>query len=217
MCSHESICTQIFVLNLSAPFIPQFFGVQLQQILPYTDIVICNETEAESWASATGVADKDLVNIAKALATQPKINAARPRIVVITHGAESTIVVSANDLENPKTYAVHTLSNEQIIDTNGAGDSFAGGFIGAYVSGKSLDESIEAGHKMGAMNVQLVRTFWSLYRPSTHIVSVGWSSIQMAESPDSLNTLPHMIPLALSTASMLSTAIRKCPHAVTHQ
>ncbi|KAI0814830.1 Ribokinase-like protein [Irpex lacteus] len=148
--------SKIFVLNLSAPFIPQFFGVQLQQILPYTDIVICNETEAESWASATGVADKDLVSIAKALATQPKTNAARPRIVVITHGAESTIVVSANDLENPKTFAVHALSDSEIVDTNGAGDAFAGGFIGAYVSGKSLDESVEAGHKMGAMNVQLV-------------------------------------------------------------
>ncbi len=128
----------------------------MQQILPYTDIVICNETEAESWASATGVADKDLVSIAKALATQPKTNAARPRIVVITHGAESTIVVSANDLENPKTFAVHALSDSEIVDTNGAGDAFAGGFIGAYVSGKSLDESVEAGHKMGAMNVQLV-------------------------------------------------------------
>ena len=203
---------------MSAPFIAQFFKAQVDQILPYCDIVIANEAEAEAWAEASGQPDKkDLPAIARALALSPKANPSRPRIVIFTHGAESTIVVSANDLENPKTYAVHTLSNEQIIDTNGAGDSFAGGFIGAYVSGKSLDESIEAGHKMGAMNVQLVRTFWSLYRPSTHIVSVGWSSIQMAKSPDSLNTLPHMIPLALSTASMLSTAIRKCPHAVTHQ
>ncbi|KAI0683418.1 hypothetical protein BC835DRAFT_1470554 [Cytidiella melzeri] len=152
----SSEASKIFVLNLSAPFIPQFFGAQLQQILPYTDIVICNETEAAAWASATGLAQTDLDAIAKALAAQPKANAARPRIVIITHGAESTVVVTANDVENAKVYPVRALSDSEIVDTNGAGDAFAGGFIGAYVSGKSLEESVEAGHKMGAMCVQLV-------------------------------------------------------------
>ncbi|KAI0348324.1 hypothetical protein BDW22DRAFT_1341445 [Trametopsis cervina] len=151
-----SEASKIFVLNLSAPFIPQFFGVQLQQIIPYTDIIICNETEAESWATATGLPHTDLPSIAKALASQPKANAARPRIVVITHGAESTTVVTANDVENAQTYPVHALTDSDIVDTNGAGDAFAGGFIGAYVSGKSLEESVEAGHKLGSMCVQLV-------------------------------------------------------------
>jgi len=147
---------KIFVLNLSAPFIPQFFGVQLQQIIPYTDIIICNETEAEAWATATGLSQKDLSSIAKTLATQPKANPSRPRIVVITHGAESTTVVSAKDAEDAKIYPVHALTDTEIVDTNGAGDAFAGGFIGAYVTGKSLDECVEAGHKMGSMSVQLV-------------------------------------------------------------
>jgi adenosine kinase len=46
---------------------------------------------------------------------------------------------------------------DKIIDTNGAGDAFAGGFLGAYVAGKTIDESVDAGHKMGAMCVQQVR------------------------------------------------------------
>lgn len=147
-----------FVLNLSAPFIPQFFGVQLQQILPYTDIVIGNEAEAEAWASATGQPDKkDLVAIAKAIATLPKSNQSRPRLVIITHGPKNTTVVSAADPDHEKIFDVHPLKEEQIVDTNGAGDAFAGGFLGAYVAGKPLEECIEAGHKMGAMCVQLVR------------------------------------------------------------
>ena len=145
---------QVFVLNLSAPFIPQFFGVQLQQIIPYTDIIIGNEAEAEAWASATGFAERDLGAIAKALATQPKANPARPRTVVITHGAESTTVVTGDEPE--QVFPVHALTDAGIVDTNGAGDAFAGGFLGAYVAGKSLEECVEAGHKMGAMCVQLV-------------------------------------------------------------
>ncbi|KII94226.1 hypothetical protein PLICRDRAFT_171891 [Plicaturopsis crispa FD-325 SS-3] len=145
---------KVFALNLSAPFIPQFFGAQLQQVLPYTDIVIGNEAEAESWASATGLPDtKSLPAIAKALAATPKSNASRPRIVIFTQGPLSTFVVSSADVDIVKEFKVNPLSDDQIVDTNGAGDAFAGGFLGAYVAGKSLDESVEVGHKLGAMTV----------------------------------------------------------------
>ena len=40
-------------------------------------------------------------------------------------------------------------------DSSGVGE-VAGGFVGAFVSGKSIDECVEAGHKMGSMSVQLV-------------------------------------------------------------
>jgi len=52
---------------------------------------------------------------------------------------------------------VNALSEDQIVDTNGAGDAFAGGFLGAYVAGKSLDECVEVGHRLGAMCVGQVR------------------------------------------------------------
>jgi adenosine kinase len=155
MCINTLI--QVFALNFSAPFIPQFFGAQLSQILPYTDIVIANEAEAESWANANGLSNPtDLPAVAKAIALQPKSNASRPRVVVITHGAESTVVVTG-DKPDAKIYPVHALSDDQIVDTNGAGDAFAGGFMGAWVAGKNLDEAVEAGHKMGSMCVQQVR------------------------------------------------------------
>lgn len=152
-----SDASKVFVLNLSAPFIAQFFGAQLQQVLPHCDIVICNESEAEAWASANGLPDKtDLKATAKALALAPKSNPSRPRVVVFTQGADSTILVSAADPENPKTYPVEALASSSILDTTGAGDAFAGGFLGAFVSGKTLDESVEAGHKLGRMCIQQV-------------------------------------------------------------
>ncbi|OCF34026.1 adenosine kinase [Kwoniella heveanensis BCC8398] len=147
------------ILNLSAPFIPQFFKVQLEELLPHVDILIGNESEAEAYREAAGMGDADLAQVASTLAAMPKSNASRPRLVVITQGADSTLVASssasgaAGNLKtsdpNPKTYPVPALSADKIVDTNGAGDMFAGGFLGALALGKSLDECIEIGHKLG--------------------------------------------------------------------
>ena len=153
------IFSQVFVLNLSAPFIPQFFKVQLEQLLPHCDFVIGNESEAAAWASAVGLPDKsDIPTIARSIATLPKSNASRPRTAIITQGPDSTVVVAAADPEKPKIFPVTRLEDGQIVDTNGAGDAFAGGFLGALVSGKTVDEAVLAGHKLGGMCVQLVST-----------------------------------------------------------
>lgn len=39
-------------MNLSAPFIPQFFKSQVDEILPFVDILIGNESEAEAYAAS---------------------------------------------------------------------------------------------------------------------------------------------------------------------
>ena len=152
------LTVQVFALNLSAPFIPQFFKVQLEQVFLYCDFVIGNESEAAAWASAVGLPNEDdIPAIAKSIATLPKANTSRPRTVVITQGPKETVVVSATNPDKPTVYPVDTLTDEQIHDTNGAGDAFAGGFLGALVAGKSVDAAVLAGHTLGAMCVQLVR------------------------------------------------------------
>ncbi|KAJ7147976.1 Ribokinase-like protein [Mycena filopes] len=152
-----SAAGKVFAINFSAPFIPQFFGSQLQQIIPFCDIIIGNEAEAEAWASANGHPEpKNVTAVARSIASLPKSNASRPRIVIFTQGAESTVLVSSAEPDAPKVFAVQPLQAADIVDTNGAGDAFAGGFLGAYVAGKTLDECVEAGHKMGSMCVQQV-------------------------------------------------------------
>jgi len=129
----------------------------LQDILPYTDVLIGNESEAEAWANATGLPDvKDLPGIARAIAVLPKSNASRPRIVIITQGAKETLIVTSDKPDSPKSFPVNPLKDDQIVDTNGAGDAFAGGFVGALVAGKNLDESVLAGHALAAACVQQV-------------------------------------------------------------
>ncbi len=139
--------------------------------MPYCDIIIGNEAEAEAWGTANGLADpKDLTAVARAIASQPKSNASRPRTVIITHGPKSTTVVNAADPENAKVFPVTPLSDAEIVDTNGAGDAFAGGLLGGLVLGKSIDEAIEGGHKLGAMCVQQVR----VYRLGSSVCPTDW-------------------------------------------
>ena len=66
------------------------------------------------------------------------------------------MVVASDKPDSPLSYPVKPLADSQIVDTNGAGDAFAGGFIGALVAGKSLDESILAGHALAGACVQQV-------------------------------------------------------------
>ena len=76
--------------------------------------------------------------------------------MVITHGAQPTIAVRSSRLDDVKTYGVNALKDEEITDTNGAGDAFAGGLLGALAAGKSLDEAIDVGHTLGTMCVTQV-------------------------------------------------------------
>jgi len=151
---HASEKKKTFVLNLSAPFIPKFFTSQLEKVLYYTDIVIGNDTEALAFDEAIlNSGTEEIGEVAIGIAGYPKDND-RPRTVIITQGASETVLVVKGD--DPKVFPVTPIPDDKIVDTNGAGDAFVGGFLGAYVTGKSLNESIEVGHKLGAMCVQQV-------------------------------------------------------------
>lgn len=201
---------KVFVLNLSAPFIPQFFKAQLDQLLPYCDVVIGNESEAEAWAEASGQPEKkDLQAVARAIALTTKANPSRPRTVIITHGAESTTVVTAGENSTPKVYPVQALPDSAIVDTNGAGDAFAGGVLAALVLGKSIDDAVEVGHKMGSMCVQLVRNkhLVAHLRTTDLTVVLGRSSVQMAQGSGYLSDKSKRTWIkVLSTANALNSA-----------
>ena len=59
-------------LNLSAPFIVQFFGAQLAEVMPYVDILFGNEDEAREYAKANDWGTEDVSEIAKKCVTLPK-------------------------------------------------------------------------------------------------------------------------------------------------
>lgn len=111
---------KIFIMSLSAPFIPQFFKEQLMQTSKYWDYIIGNETEARSWAEGQGHETRDVKEIARIMAELPKENEKRKRVVVFTQGTEETVVAVQGE-KGTKEFGIKAVGKEEIVDTNGAG------------------------------------------------------------------------------------------------
>ena len=121
--SLTTVCLKVYMLSLSAGFIPQFFKDQLAKVLPYCDYVFGNENEAKTWAETQEHKTQSIPEIAKLLAQTPKKNTKRPRIVIITQGTLPTVVAISKEggAAELKEYPVHAIENSKICDTNGAG------------------------------------------------------------------------------------------------
>ncbi|KAI4886366.1 hypothetical protein NFI96_022454 [Prochilodus magdalenae] len=148
-CEHN----KIFGLNLSAPFISQFFKEPLMKVMPYVDILFGNETEAATFAKEQGFETDDIAEIARRVQLLPKVNKNRQRIVVFTQGKDDTVATVGDKVTM---FPVIDIDQNDIVDTNGAGDAFVGGFLSELVQERSLEQCIRAGHY--AANIIIQRT-----------------------------------------------------------
>jgi len=129
-------------------------------ILPYVDVIFGNENEFSALINKQQWPN-DLNEAAKRLSEMEKINKNQPRIVIITQGGNPTLVYQKGVLEE---FPVDKISPEEIVDTNGAGDSFVGGFLAAFVQGKPLGKCISAGHYCSSVTL---RTSGTVFRGKT--------------------------------------------------
>jgi len=143
-----------YCLNLSAPFLMQVppFKAVLNEIIPYTDFLFCNETEAQTGAETEGWESTDIAFIATRLSLIPSVEGKKcKRTVVVTQGKDPTIVA-----ENgfTKEFAITALAKEKVVDTNGAGDAYVGGFLAALTKGKAVADCCKAGAYSAGVIVQ---------------------------------------------------------------
>lgn len=142
---HSCEQSKTFMMNLSAPFIMQVppFKAALMEAMPYIDILFGNETEAQTFAETEGWETRDVAEIALKIAAMPKESGGKPRIVVFTQGADATVVAKDGAVTK---YDVIKLEKSELVDTNGAGDAFVGGFLAALVKGKEIADCCKAGN-----------------------------------------------------------------------
>jgi len=131
-----------FCFNLSAPFISQFFTDRVNNILPYVNILFGNEAEAKALSAVMKWDTEDVSEIASKLLALPK-KSCKPRMVILTQGCDPAIV--AEEGKAIQTFPVIKLAAEEIVDTNGAGDAFVGGFLAQYIQGKPLNVCMQCG------------------------------------------------------------------------
>lgn len=154
----------IYCLNLSAPFLMQVppFKAVISELIPKVDVLFANETEAQTYAETEGWETKDVAFIATRLSLIPSAKTgkkrcadgsavARKRMVVITQGADPTIVaINGHVTQHP----ILALPREKLVDTNGAGDAYVGGFLAALSKGLPVAECCRAGAYAASVIVQ---------------------------------------------------------------
>ncbi|KAG9138962.1 hypothetical protein Leryth_007576 [Lithospermum erythrorhizon] len=140
---HAAANNKIFTMNLSAPFICEFFREPQEKALPFVDFVFGNETEAITFAKVHGWETDNVEEIAVKISQWPKASGTHKRITVITQGHDPVVVAEADG--KVKLFPVIPLPKEKLVDTNGAGDAFVGGFLSQLVQEKPIENCVKAG------------------------------------------------------------------------
>ena len=151
--AHLNETGKTFCMNLSAPFIIQVppFKAALDNCLAHVDFVFGNETEAATYGEVSGWGT-DVGQIALKIAAMPKACGTRPRCVVFTQGSDATLVACGGVLSS---FPVPKLPKEQLVDTNGAGDAFVGGFLAFLAKGADLAACVSAGNYAARQIIQV--------------------------------------------------------------
>merc|ERR1712050_341393 len=128
---------------MGAPFLMQVppFKAFIAAILPMVDFLFCNETEALTWAETEGWETTDIKFIATRISLIPSSKSTH-RTVVVTQGKDPTIVAVHGHVTE---YPILALPKEKLVDTNGAGDAYVGGFLAALSKGLPIADCCKAG------------------------------------------------------------------------
>jgi sugar/nucleoside kinase (ribokinase family) len=111
------------------------WNVPVREVLAETDILFVNEAEALQLSRSRSVP--------RALKTLSQFVSC----VVIKRGARGSIAVKDGETISAPGYKV------KAVDTTGAGDSFAAGFVSAYLAGSPIAVCLRAGNACGALTV----------------------------------------------------------------
>jgi adenosine kinase len=125
-------------------------------ILEHADYVFCNEDEAKCFADTNKLEYSSLKDVALAISKWTKVNTKRARVAIITQGRDPILVAISKEGDDSiqREFPVPTIEKDLIVDTNGAGDSFVGGFTSQIVQGKDLDTAIRAGIWLSGQVIQ---------------------------------------------------------------
>jgi adenosine kinase len=147
-----------FGFNLPSFYFIETFLEDIKNLFEYADIVFANFAEAIFFGKLLGLETDDVEEICLFLSKMPKKNKNKMRTVVITCGPDPAFVCQYDHKKNIATfscaYEPNQVEEDNIVDTNGAGDAFAGGFLANYVRGASLDKCMKAGHWAAALIIQ---------------------------------------------------------------
>eukprot|EP00929_Paragymnodinium_shiwhaense_P042390 TRINITY_DN21949_c0_g1_i1.p1 TRINITY_DN21949_c0_g1~~TRINITY_DN21949_c0_g1_i1.p1 ORF type:complete len:380 (+),score=43.67 TRINITY_DN21949_c0_g1_i1:105-1142(+) len=143
----------IYCMNLAAPFLMHIPHIKqvFVETMPLVDFLFGNESEAMAWALSEGWETNDVPLIATRLSLIPSAKGKGSRTVVITCGTEATVVAHEGHVAE---YPIQLVPRANLVDTNGAGDAYVGGFLAGLVKGMPTKDCCRAGAFAASIIVQ---------------------------------------------------------------
>ena len=112
------------------------WNVRIHDVLAHTDVLFVNEREALQLARARG--------LSKALSTLGELVSC----AVIKRGRQGSVAIKEGEVTSAAGFKV------EAIETTGAGDSFAAGYVSAYLRGLSVAECLATANACGALSTK---------------------------------------------------------------
>jgi adenosine kinase len=144
LASHFSSLGKKIAFTLSATFMIDNFPDKMLEISNQSHLVFCNDDEAIAF-SKNNSNNFEEISVAIHQMLQPL-----DRLLIITCGSKPVVISKYDYKENRLDFimksSVYPVDDTEVVDTNGCGDSFVGGFLSQYIKGASLEKCARAGN-----------------------------------------------------------------------
>ena len=154
LCDRFKNSNKIVILTLSAVFMVQNYKDKFIELANMADLIIANKAELEEFCGLRGKENKDLF-----IAISEKLTK-KERLFVVTDGKKGAIVAKYDYDRGSMDFILRgfpsVVKSEDIVDLNGAGDAFLGGFLSQYMAGKSFEACCKAGNDIAGIIIRNV-------------------------------------------------------------
>lgn len=143
---------KIVILTLSAVFMVKQHNEKILEIANYSDIIVGNNDEYEELGESQGLEVKTTFErVVKKFKNKEKL-------FIMTSGNKGVFVAKYNAKKGALEYILQSfpqpIKNEDIVDFNGAGDAFLGGFLSQYMLGKNIMTCCSAGNEIAGIIIK---------------------------------------------------------------
>lgn len=143
-----------FAANLSAEYIIKENPIEINYLAEKANILFGNRDEFNALTKLNG-----FKTIVDQIGTLMDRSEGSRKIIIVTNGDKFVdVYVKQADLLDVQhnRLSVVAVNKEEIVDTTGAGDSFAAGFFYAYMNGDSVLDSVHCGIQTAAKKIRKI-------------------------------------------------------------
>ena len=133
------------IFTCGAVFMVKAHNDKVMEIANKSEIIVGNMEECEALAGGKGESLEETIKLA-----HKKLSKNNKRILLMTDGGRGVYITRFNYDNDNFEFILHSFCSpikpDDIVDLNGAGDAFLGGFLSQYLQGKSIEVCCKAGN-----------------------------------------------------------------------